>query len=120
MLQDLAASTAALIGVAQLLVPAISFFKDMWPHTAAFDRNLLVIAVYTVCSALVVVWTLVPSLFSITHGAAWHFVPFIFRIHILVLIMATNFSAIVLSNARRCLQSRLRGTASGSVVPVNA
>ena len=118
-LQALSASAAALIGIAQLLVPAVSFFKDMWPHTAGFGRNWIVLAIYVNCSILVVAWTLFPNLFATSHGAVWDAFPFNFRWQFLVLIVSTNILAIFLSNIRRCLQSRCWGHASNAVFPLN-
>ena len=119
LLQDLAASAAALVGIAQLLVHAVSFFKDMWPHTAGFQRNPTVIGTYITCTLLVVAWALVPTLFSASHGAVWAYFPFRYRGYFVVLVVATNFVIICLSNIRRCLQSRRWSHSSNAVSPLN-
>ena len=118
LLQDLAASAAALVGIAQLLVPAVSFFKDMWPYTAGFQRNPIVIGTYITCTLLFVAWALVPTLFSAS-GAVWAYFPFRYRGFFAVFIVATNIVAVSLSNIRRCLQPRFWSHNSNAVSPLN-
>ena len=113
-MQALAASTAALIGVSQLFVPNISFFKDMWPHTDGFKQNPLLLSVYIVCFLLLITWTLHPSFFGSTHGTVWHSFPFRIRLNMLALILATGIVSILLSNLRRYLQLRRWSSASNA------
>lgn len=118
-LQALAASTTALIGVSQLFVPNISFFKDMWPHTDGFKQNPVLLSVYTICFLLLITWTLDPGFFGSTHGKVWHSFPFRIRLHMLALIIATGAVSILLSNLRRYLQLRLWRRSSNAVVPTH-
>ena len=77
-------ATALLLGFCQVLNPAITFLRDMQPHSLGMNRNWFVPLVITVASILLYVEALYPQAYRQADILLQQHLPFKFRLKLVV------------------------------------
>ena len=116
-------ATALLIGIAQMLCPAVSFMIDMQPHCLGLRQNPLVPSIVLVVSAVGFVWVLYPAGFGgdlLGHRQ----LRFAFRVELLVYMAAWAVVVMIGMKAlRRCIAClhtrRMQKISAGFYVPTS-
>lgn len=117
-------ATILLIGLAQLLAPAVSFSIDMQPHCLGLRHNPITPLIIFVACTVGIVWVLYPAGFGGDLVRQRH-LPFTFRVELLIYIAAWAVVLIIgMKTLRRCLASvqarRMRRVSAEFYVPTSA
>lgn len=116
-------ATVLLIGLAQLLAPAVSFSVDMQPHCLGLRHNPIIPLIIFVACTVGIVWVLHPAGFG-GDLLRQRQLPFTFRVELLIYMAAWGVVLIIGMKAlRRCIRSvqarRMRKISAEFYVPMS-
>ena len=116
-------ATVLLIGLAQLLAPAVSFSVDMQPHCLGLRHNPITPSIIFVACTVGIVWVLYPAGFG-GDLLKQRQLPFTFRVGLLVYMAAWGVVLIIGMKAlRQCIISahsrRMRKISAEFYVPMS-